>query len=908
MCLVGAAMEHYHKDTKANSHHHNVSAPTHHEGPARRIALLFTDLKGSSGFYKMHGNVAGRKMIQRLNDILIPIVKTYKGIVVKTIGDSIMAYFHSPKEALWASIAMQKRLQSYNKDHKPADRLLIRVGMNYGYGIVEEKDVFGDVVNIAAKLLSCCDAQQIIVTESFYQATKSSAEIMFRPFNMLGKRQKLGNIKLYQVTWKKIGEQKDFENIYLLSLTLETTATGENTSKEIKKLIPGIRRSAYKTVQETATEINAIFHDPTTCLATAGETLQTYLQASSHDTELPHVLKIGIHAVSKTALGDGKLLDLFAEPLKACRRAQPYEIVLTSQLYNDLPSDFQQTCVPLKSRSPGQTALYLYNWEKLKKQRPIFTAIIPDEGLPADSTPCFYCGTTKHTTNSCPSKFIRKTKSFLDKLGYLPLHEIRHMYYENFADIVKPITRDSGAARFELLLKENRNDPFSVAFFAFYEITAFFQLRSLQQLYAGTAANTGSVNAKTGSLLMGADCLRVSRFEDASFWFEKARVEQINDFRPHIALGILSIENSRPEQALTHFNKALSFNITTIQKSYLHLLIARVYEGAGALQHAQDEAEWALQMWPDWNEAKYYLAVLLVKMGKTKEGIEIFKKLMQQSPRYYLMVSLNPELHSAKGAISAFLNRELISIRAHSQKSFENIRKTIENYRDWFQKNDENYTKAYELYRKASAILQEESISGLTDIPGFELSIYQALRQALDRFKRDMHSKIALLKKHLDRNTKYLDSFPYRNLLSSKDFRLNEDFKKLFEQITELYELQSPQSLQGAHRMINNLTKKTGPLTVNQKRLELLKKSYFTMECSLKVIVVFAATALTTIILFTFVLLLYQGYEYSPASITATRFVNFLKFGSYASLFAGIFACAVWLKRNFIKLQRKIES
>ena len=71
--------------------------------PIQKIAVLFTDMKGSTTFYKKHGNLAGRIMVQKLNDMLFPIIRKNKGIIVKTIGDSIMAYFMSPDEALWGN-------------------------------------------------------------------------------------------------------------------------------------------------------------------------------------------------------------------------------------------------------------------------------------------------------------------------------------------------------------------------------------------------------------------------------------------------------------------------------------------------------------------------------------------------------------------------------------------------------------------------------------------------------------------------------------------------------------------------------------------------------------------------------------------------------------------------------------
>jgi class 3 adenylate cyclase len=237
--------------------------------PAKKVAILFTDMKGSSAFYKTRGNQAGRIVIQKLNDMLFPIIRAYNGIIVKTIGDSIMAYFLLPKEALWSSIAMQKRLQKYNKDHSPNEHLLVRIAINYGYGIVEERDVFGDVVNVAGKLISCCDAQQIIVSELFYRETESTPDVSFSPYHVKEKKEQIENINIYKVEWEKTREIEDIHNIYLFSLRMEKSSREAGPSEDIEKILPLIKEDASKLISIVESEVNATFPSSKACLETA---------------------------------------------------------------------------------------------------------------------------------------------------------------------------------------------------------------------------------------------------------------------------------------------------------------------------------------------------------------------------------------------------------------------------------------------------------------------------------------------------------------------------------------------------------------------------------------------------------------------------------------------------------------
>jgi len=65
-----------------------------------KIAVLFTDIVGSTSYFKDQGDIAGREMLQNHEDIASPPIVEHAGIILKTLGDSVMAYFTDPKEAV----------------------------------------------------------------------------------------------------------------------------------------------------------------------------------------------------------------------------------------------------------------------------------------------------------------------------------------------------------------------------------------------------------------------------------------------------------------------------------------------------------------------------------------------------------------------------------------------------------------------------------------------------------------------------------------------------------------------------------------------------------------------------------------------------------------------------------------
>ncbi|MEE9505451.1 MAG: adenylate/guanylate cyclase domain-containing protein, partial [Thermodesulfobacteriota bacterium] len=60
-----------------------------HKRLTKEITILFTDITGSTTFFKIHGDIAGRLMVQRHYDMLSPIITHYEGTIVKMVGDSI---------------------------------------------------------------------------------------------------------------------------------------------------------------------------------------------------------------------------------------------------------------------------------------------------------------------------------------------------------------------------------------------------------------------------------------------------------------------------------------------------------------------------------------------------------------------------------------------------------------------------------------------------------------------------------------------------------------------------------------------------------------------------------------------------------------------------------------------------
>src|SRR6185436_19738647 len=117
---------------KLLEHRNDIDAELQkHKSP---ITVMFTDLAGSTSFFEKFGDTVGVAWLEEHNQIVIPKLAAHNGVLVKTIGDSVMAYFTDSKNAILASIAMQQALLEANKKRKDGEQMFVRVALHHGLG------------------------------------------------------------------------------------------------------------------------------------------------------------------------------------------------------------------------------------------------------------------------------------------------------------------------------------------------------------------------------------------------------------------------------------------------------------------------------------------------------------------------------------------------------------------------------------------------------------------------------------------------------------------------------------------------------------------------------------------------------------------------------------------------------
>ena len=165
------------------------------------VTVMFTDLKGSTAIAEKHGDLSSRSLIKDHNNIVFPLINDNGGVLVKSMGDGTLSYFPNALDALRAAVGIQRDFSAYNARKKLKEPVFIRVGMHTGSVIIEESDIFGDVVNTASRFESSANPGEIQLSEETYNALSDRDEITCRFIREAVLKGKKEPFRIYKAYW-----------------------------------------------------------------------------------------------------------------------------------------------------------------------------------------------------------------------------------------------------------------------------------------------------------------------------------------------------------------------------------------------------------------------------------------------------------------------------------------------------------------------------------------------------------------------------------------------------------------------------------------------------------------------------------------------------------------------------------
>ena len=165
------------------------------------VAVMFADVTGSTKLYETLGDENANRIIGKAISVMRKITEGHNGYVIKTIGDEIMCRFSSANDCVRASIDIQEEISAGIQGETVT--ISIKVGLHFGPAILmEDGDVFGDAVNVSARMAGIAKAAQIITTEATMQLLDADLKDMSRQFDKTKVKGKSEDIIVYQVVWE----------------------------------------------------------------------------------------------------------------------------------------------------------------------------------------------------------------------------------------------------------------------------------------------------------------------------------------------------------------------------------------------------------------------------------------------------------------------------------------------------------------------------------------------------------------------------------------------------------------------------------------------------------------------------------------------------------------------------------
>ncbi|PSH62977.1 adenylate/guanylate cyclase domain-containing protein [Phyllobacterium brassicacearum] len=145
----------------------------------RLAAILAADVVGYSRLIERDETSTLQALKERRKNILMPLMAYHRGRIIKVMGDGVLAEFASAVNAVACAVELQARMAEANKDLPEDHKIVLRVGINLGDVIVEGGDLYGDGVNVAARLQSLAMPEDICISGSVYDQVKRKLDFVY---------------------------------------------------------------------------------------------------------------------------------------------------------------------------------------------------------------------------------------------------------------------------------------------------------------------------------------------------------------------------------------------------------------------------------------------------------------------------------------------------------------------------------------------------------------------------------------------------------------------------------------------------------------------------------------------------------------------------------------------------------
>jgi len=163
-------------------------------------AVLFVDVSDSTKLYESLGDTVALALINGVFARLERISAKYAGTTVKTLGDGVIYAFEDPDNAFRAACEIQTTVHAAAQG--TSNRLQLKIGFTYGSVILSKGDVFGDTMNVCARLVVIANPEQILTSAQTVEALSPGLRTRCRALFPTRIKGRAGEVEVSEVMWR----------------------------------------------------------------------------------------------------------------------------------------------------------------------------------------------------------------------------------------------------------------------------------------------------------------------------------------------------------------------------------------------------------------------------------------------------------------------------------------------------------------------------------------------------------------------------------------------------------------------------------------------------------------------------------------------------------------------------------
>ena len=166
----------------------------------RLAAILAADVVGYSRLMERDESGTLAALKSRRKRVLVPLVAKNGGRIFKVTGDGVLIEFASAVNAVQCAIELQQEMAAANRDVPEGGHIVLRIGINLGDVMVEDSDLYGDGVNIAARLEAIADPGSILLSATAHDYVKNKVAARFDDIGSQNLKNITESVRAYRVT------------------------------------------------------------------------------------------------------------------------------------------------------------------------------------------------------------------------------------------------------------------------------------------------------------------------------------------------------------------------------------------------------------------------------------------------------------------------------------------------------------------------------------------------------------------------------------------------------------------------------------------------------------------------------------------------------------------------------------